>query len=146
MKNFRIRRIVCFALALCTIIYLCIVPAFARSSPTLDAYRADCTAATGGRIDVNIYVAALGTMDKIGVEKIYLYESTDDVTFRLVKIFYASAWPAMMDSNTNCYYKMPVYYSGVVGRYYMATAYVYAELNGISDTKTYETASVRAIS
>lgn len=146
MRRTRNYKVTCFILAFYMIICSCVVPVFARSSPTLDAYRADCTAASGGKIDITVYVSGVDIMDKIGAESIYLYESTDDVTFRLVKIFYASAWPAMMETNDYSYYNTPVYYNGTPGRYYLANVYVYAELNGVSDTKKYETASVRAIS
>ncbi len=146
MNHFCKHKIVCLLFIFAIIISTCVVPVFARSSPTLSHYRADCTAASGGRIDITVLVTGVDTMDKIGVDTIYLYESTDDVSFRLVKIFYASAWPAMMETNDYSYYNTPVYYNGTPGRYYLANVYVYAELNGVSDTKKYETASVRAIS
>lgn len=140
------QKFVCVLFAFFMIISLCIIPAFARSSPTLDAYRASCTAAHNGRINITIDVSGVNFMDKIGATTIYLYESSDGEYFTLAKIFYASAWPAMMATNTNSLFVTPVYYPGTVGKYYAATVYFYAELNGVSDTKKYETASVRAIS
>ena len=145
MKHGFKRRGLCLLLALCMIGSLCI-SAFARSSPTLDAYRAICTAGSGGRIDITIDVSGVADMDKIGATTIYLYESRDGESYYFVKRFDSSAWPKMMTYNTDDYYATPVYYNGVAGRYYMATAYFYAELDGVSDTKRYETSAVRAVS
>ena len=65
--------------------------------------------------------------------------------FYCVKIFEADDYPNMMTTNAISYYKTAVTYQGIVGRYYSACVYCYAEKNGVSDSKPYETVSVRAI-
>ena len=121
--------------------------AFARSSPTLDAYCAGCSAKDGGVIAIWADVEGRNPrMDKIGTDTIYLYESIDNKTFYCVKIFEADDYPNMMTTNVISYYKTAVTYQGIAGRYYRACVYCYAEKDGVSDSKPYETASVRAIS
>ena len=126
-----IRNVLSLAVAFC--ILSAITVAFARSSPTLDAYSAGCSAEDGGVIAIWADVEGRNPrMDKIGTDTIYLYESIDD-------------YPNMMTTNAISYYKTAVTYQGIVGRYYSACVYCYAEKNGVSDSKPYETVSVRAI-
>lgn len=144
MKN-SVRRFLCFVVALCTLSAM--TTAFARSSLTLSAYRAGCSAKSGGKIA--IWIDVTGTypqMDKIGSDAIYLYESTDGTNFTIVKSFDSEDYPAMLTTNTISYYKTVVTYQGVPGRYYFAAVYCYAEKDGISDSKRYLTADVQAIS
>lgn len=84
-------------------------------------------------------------MDKIGSDAIYLYESTDDVHYTRVATFEPEDYPAMLTTNDISYYKTVATYQGIPGRYYYALVYCYAEKNGVSDSKPYETATVRAI-
>ena len=139
-----IRNVLSLAVAFC--ILSAITVAFARSSPTLDAYSAGCSAEDGGVIAIWADVEGRNPrMDKIGTDTIYLYESIDNQTFYCVKIFEADDYPNMMTTNAISYYKTAVTYQGIVGRYYSACVYCYAEKNGVSDSKPYETVSVRAI-
>lgn len=138
------RRIVCIIMTLCLISAM--TTAFARSSLTLDAYRAGCIAENGGKIAIWIDVTGTNPrMDKIGSDTIYLYESTDRVRYTRVAIFEPEDYPAMLTTNTISYYEDIITYQGIPGRYYYALVYCYAEKDGVSDSKPYETATVRAI-
>ncbi|MDY6366143.1 MAG: hypothetical protein SPL18_05755 [Oscillospiraceae bacterium] len=139
-----LRRVVCLIMALC--LFSAMTTAFARSSLTLSAYSAGCVAESGGKIA--IWIDVTGTyphMDKIGSDAIYLYESTDNVRYTRVAVFKPKDYPSMLTTNTISYYEDVVTYQGVPGRYYSATVYCYAEKDGVSDSKPYETATVRAI-
>lgn len=139
-----LRRVVCLIMALC--LFSAMTTAFARSSLTLSAYRAGCAAESGGKIA--IWIDVTGTyphMDKIGSDAIYLYESKDGTNFTIVKSFSPEDYPAMLTTNDISYYKTVATYQGVPGRYYYAVVYCYAEKDGVSDSKRYETADVRAI-
>lgn len=140
-----IRRLTSLILTLCMISTILTSFAAARSSAYLDAYSAGCNPRSGG--EIAIWVDVTGTkakMDCLGADKIYLYESTDGTNFTRVKIFNRSDYPNMTVTNANNYYKTAVTYQGTVGNYYYAVVYVYAEYNGGSDTKTYETSTKQA--
>ena len=142
-----IHRLTGLILTLCLVSSVITTFASARSSAYLDAYRAGCNPRSGGEIAV--WVDVTGTkakMDCLGADKIYLYESTDGTNFTRVKIFNRSDYPNMTVTNANNYYKTAVTYQGTPGYYYCAVVYVYAEYNGGSDTKTYETSIKQAIS
>ena len=135
---------------LCLIIALCMLSAMttalARSSLTLSAYRAGCSEKSGGKIA--IWIDVTGTypqMDKIGSDATYLYESTDGTIYTRVAIFEPEDYPIMLTTNKISYYKTVATYQGIPGRYYYALVYCYAEKDGVSDSKPYETATVRAI-
>lgn len=139
------KRIVCAILTVCMVSTMFTAYAAARSSAYLSVYSAGCNPRSGGEIAV--WVDVTGTrakMDRIGADKIYLYESTDGKYFKFIKTFTRDEYPNMTVTNANDYYKTAVTYQGVPGRYYSATVYVYAEYNGGSDTKPYETAAVQA--
>ena len=139
------RRAICLIMAFC--LFSAMTTAFARSSLTLDAYSAGCAAKNGGKIA--IWIDVIGTnprMDKIGSDTIYLYESTDDVYYTRVAVFEPEDYPIMLTTNKISYYKTVATYQGIPGRYYYALVYCYAEKDGVSDSKPYETATVRAIS
>lgn len=139
------RRVVCLVMTLC--LFSAMTSAFARSSLTLDAYSAGCAAKSGGKIAIWIDVTGRNPrMDKIGSDVIYLYESTDGTRYTRVAIFEPEDYPAMLTTNTISYYKTVVTYQGIPGRYYYALVYCYAEKDGVSDSKPYETATVQAIS
>ena len=138
------RRIACLIMVLC--LFSAMTTALARSSLTLDVYRAGCAAKSGGKIAIWIDVTGTNPrMDKIGSDVIYLYESTDRVHYTRVAIFEPKDYPAMLTTNDISYYKTVATYQGIPGRYYYALVYCYAEKNGVSDSKPYETATVRAI-
>lgn len=143
--KFSIRKFTSLILSLCLVLAMITTFAAARSSAYLSMYSAGCNPRSGG--EIAIWVDVTGTkpkMDRIGADKIYLYESTDGTNFTRVKIFKSADYPNMMVSNANDYYKTAVTYQGTVGNYYYAVVYVYAEYNGGSDTKTYETSTKQA--
>ena len=143
--NTTARKFVSLVLTISLISAMITTFAAARSSAYLDAYSAGCNPRSGGEIAV--WVDVTGTkpkMDRIGADKIYLYESTDGTNFTCVKIFSRSEYPNMTVTNANNYYKTAVTYQGTPGYYYCAVVHVYAEYNGGSDTKTYETSTKQA--
>ena len=89
----------------------------------------------GNTVEVNFYIIGTGTMDLIGVKKIYLYEN-NGYTWSLVHTFdytnptYTSI---LMDSSTSAHAGY-VTYSGSANKSYAATCYFYAEKAGGSDT------------
>ena len=83
-------------------------------------------------------------MDSIGVSEIYIYKSTDNKHFSFLRCFTYEDFPAMMDYNTDIYYKTPIAFQGIAGSYYYANVYVYAEKDGSSSTRVYKTTSVQA--
>ena len=140
-----VRRFTSLLLTLCMVSAMITTFASARSSAYLDSYRAGCNPRSNG--ELAIWVDVSGTkpkMDRIGADKIYLYESTDGTNFTRVKIFKSADYPNMMVSNAGEYYKTAVTYPSTQGNYYYAVVYVYAEYNGGSDTKIYETSTKRA--
>lgn len=145
--KFSFQKFTSHILSLCLVIAMITTFAAARSSAYLSMYSAGCNPRSGG--EIAIWVDVTGTkpkMDRIGADKIYLYESTDGTNFTRVKIFKSTDYPNMMVSNANDYYKTAVTYQGTPGYYYCAVVYVYAEYDGGSDTKTYETSIKQAIS
>ena len=131
-------------LALCLVSSMACTFAAARSSAYLDSYRASCTAKSGGQIAITIDVDGTGNMDAIGAKEIYLYSSTDNVNFICVASFTSDDYPELLGSGYY-YLETPITYQGIIGRYYNASVYCYAEKNGGSDTRLYETASVQAV-
>lgn len=140
-----IRKLTSLALSLCMVTAMITTFAIARSSAYLSMYSAGCNPRSGGEIAV--WVDVTGTkakMDRIGADEIYLYESTDGINFHCEKVFTRSEYPNMTVTNANDYYKTAVTYQGTPGYYYYALVFVYAEKDGGSDTKPYETAVVQA--
>ncbi len=90
---------------------------------------------SGSTVKVNFTIVGTGTMDKIGVKYVYLYEKNGN-SWNLVETFdytdpdYAST---MMDSNTGAHAGY-LSYSGYANKNYYADVRFYAEKNGGSDT------------
>lgn len=114
-----------------------------RSSLYLDSYRAGVTPVANGKLVISVDVSACRNCTQLGSDDIYLYESTDGVTFHLVRHYEYQDYPDMMDSGWD-YYDSPVTYQGTVGRYYYANVYIYAADSNGSDSRMYETSIVRA--
>lgn len=114
-----------------------------QSSEYLSAYRVGLTPKSGGKLVISLDVTGVGYMPEIGANKIYLYESTDGINFTRIEIFRSSEYPKMMGSGT-IYYKDVLTYQGVVGRYYYATAFVYAGNSTGGDERTCDTTVERA--
>lgn len=114
-----------------------------RSSLYLDDYMAAVTPVANGKLVISVDVSARRNCTQIGSDDIYLYESTDGVTFRLVRHYEYQDYPDMMDSGWD-YYRDAVSYQGTVGRYYFANVYIYAADSSGSDSRMYQTSIVRA--
>jgi len=89
----------------------------------------------GNTVKVNYYIVGNGTMDKIGVKYVYLYESTAN-GWTLVKTFsYTNPLYAADMMNSNSSFKAAyLSYSGSAYKNYYADCRFYAEKNGGSDT------------
>ncbi len=90
---------------------------------------------TGNTVKVNFTIVGNGTMDKIGVKYVYLYEKNGN-SWNLVETFdYTDPDydDIMMDSNSSGHAGyLP--YSGYANKNYYADVRFYAEKNGGSDT------------
>lgn len=95
---------------------------------------------TGNTVKVNFTIVGTKTMDKIGVQYVYLYEKTGN-TWYLVETFnYTDPDYAADMMNTNSGAKAAyLSYDGSSTKSYYATCYFYAEKNGGSDSITQNT-------
>jgi len=95
---------------------------------------------SGNTVKVNFYIVGTKTMDKIGVQYVYLYEKTGN-TWYLVETFdYTDPDYAADMMNTNSGAKAAyLSYDGSSTKSYYATCYFYAEKNGGSDSITQNT-------
>ena len=116
----------------------------ARSSNYLDSYVCSTIAESGGEIWVSVTVDAVVNATMIGASDIYLYESSDNLHFTCIEHFNYEDYPDMMGSGRH-FADDVVCYDGTVGRYYYARVYVYAGNSTGYDTRTYDTATVKAI-
>ena len=105
-----------------------------RASYYLDAYNSYICDMGNGRMEVWFDVIGTGDMDEIGVLSIYLYESSDNRTWRWVKTFHHEDYSSMLAyddwSHLSC-----VSYQGVPGRYYKAYVCIWAGKNGDGDSR-----------
>ena len=146
MKCLRTRA-AAYCMAICMVFSLVTTQAQAaldRSSQYLSAYTASAIAKSGGKIAIDVVVRGRGSMDAIGADRIHVYESKDGSSFYRVATYRAADYPELLTSGT-AYTKTAVTYSGKVGYYYQADIYVYAEKDGGSDIKLYETNVVKAV-
>ena len=114
-----------------------------RSSLYLDSYMAAVTPVANGKLVISVDVSARRNCTQLGSDDIYLYESTDGVHFTLVRHYQYQDYPNMMGSGWD-YCRDAVTYQGTVGRYYAATVYIFAGDSSGSDSRRYETSTVRA--
>lgn len=116
----------------------------ARSSDYLDSYVCSVIPESGGEIWVSVAVNAVVNATMIGASDIYLYESSNGVDFKCVEHFNYEDYPDMMGSGRH-FNDDVICYEGTVGKYYYARVYVYAGNSTGYDTRTYDTATERAI-
>lgn len=114
-----------------------------RSSAYLDSYVCSVTAKSGGEIVVSASVHAVINATQIGASDVYIYESSDNVHFTCVEEYHAEDYPEMLDSGRHFNSDVATY-NGTPGKYYYAAVYVYAGNSTGGDTRSYDTASVRA--
>lgn len=116
-----------------------------RSSDYLDSYVCSVTAESGGVIIVSANVNAVINATEIGATDVYIYESSNNEDFICVEEYHAEDYPEMLDSGRHFNSDVATY-EGTPGKYYYAAVYVYAGNSTGGDTRSYDTASVRAIS
>lgn len=129
--------------ALCVVIFA--VPASARSSYYLSAYRAWLTAESNGKILVTVDVQGTGDMEKIGATRIEILESKNNgASWTQYRVFLSSIFPEMLTSGDYLYYDTPVSFTGTPGYKYCAIVTVYARDSTGSDSREYTTPMVTA--
>lgn len=117
----------------------------ARYSNYLDSYVAGVTAESGGEIIVSAQVSAIVNATQIGVSDVYIYESSNGEDFTCVEEYHYEDYPNMMGSGRH-FNRDVVFHDGTPGLYYYAAVYIYAGNSTGGDTRSYDTATVRAIS
>lgn len=99
--------------------------ASARSSEYLHGYSVMITPKSNGKLVISLDVTGVGNMTKIGAKSISIYESTNREDFYWVKTYTSSEYPEMMGSGMT-FYEDVLTHQGTAGRYYYATACIYA--------------------
>lgn len=121
------------------------VSASARSSLYLDGYRAWLTPKSGGKINVNIDVQAVGDMDDVGALSVQMYTSADGgVTWERDGTYASALHPELLLHDTYLYYETPITHQGTAGNKYYAVVEVYAGDSTGSDSRDYVTPTVTA--
>lgn len=116
-----------------------------RSSLYLSRYRAWLTPKSGGIIDVNIDVQAVGDMDDVGALDVTIYVSSDGgSTWEEDSTYYSALFPELLDHDTYWYYETPISHEGTAGYKYFAVVTVYAGDSTGSDSREYTTPTVTA--
>ena len=131
---------------LLVIVFVCPLNANAvesRASYYLDSYSAYIYPAGWYKVQVWFTVNGVETMDEIGSLSIWLYESTDNENWSLVKTFQHSDYADMLGYN-DYYHSGHVEYAGAIGRYYKAYVCVWAGKNGEGDNRYFWTSPVKA--
>lgn len=114
-----------------------------KSSAYLNGYSAMLTADRGGEMVITLDVTGVGYMPKLGANTICVYESTNGTDFHWIATYEKKDYPEMMGSGTS-FYEDVITFQGVVGRYYYATAFVYAGNSSGGDERACDTAIKRA--
>lgn len=140
----RIKRLSAVFLVSVLLILQCSAMALARSSDYLDAYGVYLTPVSGGKIVFTADVNALRAMTKVGVTKLYLYESKNGEDFYFKKSYRYEDYPIMMGAGYY-HYEDIITYEGTPGYKYYAIAYCYAGDSTGYDEKAYSTAIKTAI-
>lgn len=109
----------------------------------LDAYNTYICAMGSGKIQIWYEVMGTGDMDEIGVLKIMLYESSDNVNWTWKKTFLHESYSSML-AEDDFYHSSYVSYNGTAGKYYKAYVCIWAGKNGSGDTRYMWATSVRA--
>ena len=115
----------------------------ARYSDYLDSYVCSVTPKGNGKIIVSATVSAIVNATQIGATDVYIYESSNNEDFTCVEHYNYEDYPNMMGSGRGFNRDVATYY-GTPGKYYYAAVYVYAGDSTGGDTRSYDTASVRA--
>lgn len=135
-----------FTVALASIFILMIfsnVPASAsilRSSPTLSAYSAILTQGNkSGQIVITYDVAANSIADSLGISAMKIYKSNGSY----VTTIYSSALNGFTTTN-DMRHRSSYIYTGTSGTSYYAEVTVFATIDGVTDSRTVTTNTVKA--
>ena len=145
MKTFR-KRLFGALLAICVLSSIFCTAASAmdaRYSDYLDSYVCSVTPKGNGKIVVSANVNAIINATQIGASDVYIYESSNNEDFTCVEEYHYEDYPNMMGSGRHFNRDVATYY-GTPGKYYYAAVYVYAGDSTGGDTRSFDTASVRA--
>lgn len=153
MKKTRLKKVFIIPLLLLSIILSTSAAAFAaepskdiepRASMFISSYSGASYALSGGRIKVQFDAVGTGTMDRVGAGQVVIQQSSNNSTWTSVKTYHYTKYPSMTDTNCASHASSVTYY-GTVGRYYRAVITIYAEKDGMSDSRLKTTGSVKAI-
>lgn len=115
-----------------------------QANPYIGCIYGEVIAKGNGKLSIEFDITATGVMKKLGVKTIVLYESTDNVEYFPVRVFYSSDYSGMMTTNS-FWHNCTLTYTGVARRYYRASFVFYAETNsGASSTITEWSYDIRA--
>lgn len=91
---------------------------------------------SGNSVTVYFYIVGTGMMDKIGADKIYLYEKNGSA-WNLVKVFDSADsfyYSSLISTNISAKSSSVTYTEGSAAKNYFAIVNFYAEKDGGSDT------------
>ena len=132
-----------FALMVISSLLCTAASAAVQSSEYLDSYCAILTAKSNGSMVITVDVEGVGYMPEIGAKTIWVYESTDGKLFHRIETYESKDYPEMMGSGT-IFYEDVITFTGTPGRYYYATAFVYAGNSSGGDERSCSTATKQA--
>lgn len=111
-----------------------------RASPTLNAYNAIATQSSSkGKIVITYDVAANTEADSLGVSQMVIYKSDDSY----VTTIYPTSLNNFKASNT-VRHRASYTYTGTSGTSYYAEVTVFATIDGVTDSRTVTTNTVKA--
>lgn len=105
-----------------------------RASYYLSSYNTYIYPAALGKIQIWFSVTGTSYMDDIGVLRVKVYESTDQVNWTWVKTYTNGDTPSLLTQN-HYFYSNHVEYQGTIGRYYKAYVTIWAGKDGGGDTR-----------
>lgn len=106
-----------------------------RASYYLDSYSAYVYVTASGQVQVWFDVMGTGDMDEIGALKIYLYESSDNRNWSIVKTFLHESTGGMLFEDDYYISSHVSWANGSTSKYYKAYVCVWAGKNGTGDTR-----------
>lgn len=140
MPLFKITALILIVLLLCPV---CISAVEPRASYYLDSYNAYPYSAGLGKIQIYFNVTGVDYMDELGVLRLSIYESTDNINWTLKATYTNDSTPSLLGYN-KIYYSSYIDYQGVIGRYYKAYICIWGGKDGDGDTRYFWTTSTKA--
>ena len=142
MKNklFTIALSLVIAISICSGVAMADTTDVLRSSPTLFRYSAIATqSSSSGKVVITYDVTANTDADSLGVSKMVIYKSDGGY----VTTIYATALNNFKASNT-VRHRASYTYTGTSGTSYYAEVTVFATIDGVTDSRTITTNTVKA--